>query len=273
MEKENQIDNNKMTDQSQGESQLKKNNESKNTDSVSTKNNKQPNSYHIGTIAVLLVIGAFLLIVTFNNVSENGISISIKSDDSMDLKDDKKTFFLPEGFLPDDSDARRGDGPIYLIEYSDYECPFCARFHPVAQTLVDMGLVTWVYRHFPLHIHPTAGYGAIVAECVKDKVGVESFWNYTDAVFANQRSLSRERYELFARAEGLMDDQLRECTTSGGESSTQQMDRVQMQLKDVFTLGIDGTPGTYLVNPETLHFRKVSGAQPVEVFIDLINEL
>lgn len=87
-----------------------------------------------------------------------------------------------------DYDYVRGDSNarITLIEYSDYDCPFCSRFHPTAQQLVDEynGQLSWVYRQFPLDsIHPNAREKSIGAICAGSIGGGDAFWAYTDAMF------------------------------------------------------------------------------------------
>lgn len=76
---------------------------------------------------------------------------------------------------------------VKLIEYSDYECPYCKSFHPTAQRLMTEyeGQIAWVYRHFPLdRIHPNARPAAIASECIADLAGEDAFWEFTDMVFA-----------------------------------------------------------------------------------------
>lgn len=90
--------------------------------------------------------------------------------------------------LADDEHIRgNADAPIKLVEYSDFECPFCTRFHNEAKTLVDQygDQVAWVYRHLPLtSLHPNAVALAEVSECVAEIAGNDAFWEYTDIVFA-----------------------------------------------------------------------------------------
>ena len=95
---------------------------------------------------------------------------------------------LPEGadlslLQVRENDIVKGNADILLIEYSDYECPFCGQFHPTAQALADSGKVKWIYRHLPLPFHPTAKEGAIIGDCVRIHRGMRAAWTYTDGVF------------------------------------------------------------------------------------------
>lgn len=75
---------------------------------------------------------------------------------------------------------------VVIIEYSDLECPFCARFHSTMHQIVEDydGKVAWVYRHLPLEgLHPNAFNRAIAAECVYDLGGDTKFWAYIDSLF------------------------------------------------------------------------------------------
>lgn len=87
-----------------------------------------------------------------------------------------------------ENDHIRGDkdAEIAIIEYSDYECPFCRRVHPTMQQLVDQydGKVMWVYRHYPLSFHPEAMPLAIGAECAGELGGNDAYWEFTDKVMS-----------------------------------------------------------------------------------------
>lgn len=87
-----------------------------------------------------------------------------------------------------DADWVKGDrnAPIKIVEYSDFDCPFCGRFHESMDIVVrGNDDVAWVYRHFPLdRLHPEARYVAEAAECVGELGGEEAFWLFTDGYFA-----------------------------------------------------------------------------------------
>src|SRR3972149_11399237 len=103
-----------------------------------------------------------------------------------------------------DDDARWGDedAPVEIIEFSDYQCPFCARVEPTLEQIKTTygDKVTIVYRDFPLtSIHPMAQKSAEATECVREKGGDEAFWKYHDTLFANQQTLSNDNLKAWAK--------------------------------------------------------------------------
>ncbi len=85
--------------------------------------------------------------------------------------------------LPTDHIYGKQNAEITIIEYSDYECPFCKRIHPTLKKIVDdsNGSVNWIYRHWPLHQHSFEKLAA--AECVAKIKGNDAFWKYSDLLF------------------------------------------------------------------------------------------
>lgn len=93
----------------------------------------------------------------------------------------------------DENDHIRGDenAQVTIIEYSDYDCPFCSRFHETMKQVVDEydGQVRWVYRHFPLpQLHPNATAVAEASECVAAQEGEDAYWAFSDKYFATKGS-------------------------------------------------------------------------------------
>lgn len=154
------------------------------------------------------------------------------------------------------------DAPISLIEYSDFECPYCKRFHPTAKATVEAsdGQVNWVYRHFPLGFHnPLAQKEAEASECAGEVGGNDGFWRYTDAVYARTRSNGKgfplDGLVPLAGELGLDQAKFEECF-----ESERFAERVNEDLEEGQAAGISGTPGNILLDNRSGRVRVVSGA-------------
>ena len=136
------------------------------------------------------------------------------------------------------------DAPITIVEYSDFQCPFCQRFHPtVLRALAEYpNDVRWVYRHFPLrNIHAQAQPAAEASECVAEQKGDEGFWAFGDAMFENQGRLGTEFYREVAGELGVNLAQFDSCV-----SSNKYKDKVDADYNLGIQLGITGTPGSFV---------------------------
>jgi len=145
-----------------------------------------------------------------------------------------------------DDDHIRGNrnAKVFLIEYSDLECPFCSRFHPTAQQVVDEygGDVAWIYRHFPLdQLHPKARPAAIASECVAEIGGEDAFWSFTDEIFTDQTKLSD--LSSVASSVGVSGGAYENCV-----NSEKYADKVEGQYQGGLTAGVTGTPGNFIIN-------------------------
>ncbi len=161
-----------------------------------------------------------------------------------------------------DDDARIGsaDAPVEIIEFSDFQCPFCGRAAPtIKQILAEYGdKVTFVYRDFPLDsIHPMATPAALAAECVREDGGDEAFFEYHDKIFANQQSLSQDNLKAWAQELGY---DIGSCL-----DSQKYLDEVRKDLADAQAAGGRGTP--YFV----INGKPLSGAQPIDAFRQIID--
>lgn len=165
----------------------------------------------------------------------------------------------------DDADYVRGneDAKIVLVEYSDFECPFCGRFHPTTnQVLSEYGdKVALAFRHYPLSFHPNAQKAAEASECVGKQKGNDGFWTYADAIFeVNQKDgkLSPEAITAAATSAGVNMEQFQSCLDSG-----EMADKVKSQLAAGTAAGVTGTPGTFvIVDGKAVDF--IGGALPFE---------
>ncbi len=123
------------------------------------------------------------------------------------------------------------DAVISLIEYSDFECPYCKRFHPTAETIVKAygGKVNWVYRHLPLPMHnPGAIRQAEAAECANELGGNDAFWKFTDWIYKRTKSGGKgfptEQLAPLAAEIGLDKEQFQSCLASGKHKARVQED-------------------------------------------------
>ena len=167
----------------------------------------------------------------------------------------------PGNFRPVDVKADHVRGParakVTLIEYSDFECPFCGRFFPTVKQVMDKypNDVRLVYRHFPLSFHPQAAPAAEASECASEQ---GKFWEYHDALFTNQPRLGADLYKELAANLKLNIKQFSDCVSSGKYRS-----KVQEQEAEGGQAGVQGTPHTIVVGASG-KATVVSGAQPYE---------
>lgn len=157
---------------------------------------------------------------------------------------------------------------ISLIEYSDFECPFCKKFHTTPPKIVAQydNKVNWVYRHLPLAFHnPGAQKQAEASECANEVGGNKAFWKYADQLYlrtkSNGNGFPLTNLVPLAVELGLDENTFKSCLESGKYAK-----RVEKDLNDAMKMGISGTPSIVIRNNLTGAIRFKSGAYPAEVF-------
>lgn len=174
-----------------------------------------------------------------------------------------------------DSDHIRGNpsAPVKIVEYSDMECPFCKRFHPTMQQVMDEygknGKVAWVYRHFPLDsIHSQARAEATASECANELGGSDAFWKYVDRFFeltpSNDQTNIAVVLPQIARETELDEAKFKSCLASGKYDA-----HIQSDLDDAIATGGNGTPWSIVVTANGKKYP-LSGAQPYGAVRQLI---
>src|SRR3989344_4918277 len=156
--------------------------------------------------------------------------------------------------------------PLVLIEYSDFQCPYCNVVHPTLKRIVEEsnGQIAWVYRHLPLEsIHPSAKPAAIASECVAEQLGNDGFWKFADIIFANQGKMSADYYVQTAVQLGADKSKFNSCVSSDKYAS-----RVDADTQEAQANGGNGTPYTVLY--DTKGQSGVSGALPYDMFTSVI---
>src|SRR5262245_61703528 len=148
--------------------------------------------------------------------------------------------------------------PIELIEFSDFQCPFCLRAYPtVNQVLTTYGdKIRFVYRHYPLPSHPNARPAAEASECAAEQ---GQFWPYYEKLFADQTKLTDPQLKQAASTLGMDMNRFNACV-----DSRKYKDRVEHDIKDGNAVGVSGTPAFFI------NGRMISGAQPFDAFKRII---
>jgi len=172
---------------------------------------------------------------------------------------------------PSETDHINGnkDAKFVLIEYSDFDCPFCGTFHETAQQTLDTygNDIMWIYRHFPLDsMHPNARKKAEASECIAKLAGNEAFWAFAEALFKEKPTV--EDLSVLAVNVGADKAAFESCL-----SSEEYKQKVENQRLAGVTAGVTGTPGNFLMNLETGETVPLAGAQPFSVVKSTLDNL
>ncbi len=162
------------------------------------------------------------------------------------------------------------DAKVEMIEFSDFECPFCKRyfdetFSQIKKDYVDTGKIKLSYRHFPLDFHPAALPSALASECANEQ---GKFWEYHDLIFTEQEKIAGKTADViigqlktWAQGLGLNTNQFGTCL-----DNQTYAEKVTQDLNDGKTAGVSGTP-SFFINGKLL-----VGAQPYDAFKAIIDE-
>ncbi len=168
------------------------------------------------------------------------------------------------------------DALVKIVEYSDFECPFCKQFHNTMNEVMDKygasGDVAWVFRQFPLEqLHPVKAQAvAVASECANEQGGNDMFWKFTDRYF--ELTLTNNRTDIetvipkIAGEIGLDTNAFNTCRQSGKFD-----EHIQSDIANAVATGGRGTPWSVVIAPNGKTFP-INGAQPraaVEQIIEL----
>jgi len=176
--------------------------------------------------------------------------------------------------LDDDPVLGNQDAPVTIVEFSDFQCPFCSRFYQqtlplIEQNYIQTGIVKLVYRDFPLDIHPNAVPAHIAAECADEK---GKFWEYHDMLFDKQsewqgisKASAEEKFSQYASDLGMDTTSFESCM-----KSDEIANEVTQDFQAGAQYGSTGTPTFFIGNVDD-GFIKLVGAQPYAAFEAAIN--
>ncbi len=222
----------------------KKNEEYKQTLEDINKKERKNSLIKYSAIAIIL-----LLVVLFGYKIFSSFNFPITSSTTINVKINEKV-------------KGSQNAPVIIIEYSDFECPFCGKFFRetlplIESNYINTGKVKFIYKHFPLrNIHFNAQIAAEASECANEQ---HKFWQYHDLLFQNTPNFKENNLIQYASQINLDVDQFSKCLSSGKYKSV-----IEEELKEGIKNGITGTPG-FLINN-----KLVTGAQSFSVFEQII---
>lgn len=211
-----------------------------------------------GIIIILLLIT--IILVAYANLELAQLKKSIAGINPPEALSGSGIIASPE------NDAIMGnpDARVTIVEFSDYECPYCGKFYretfpEIKKEYIDTGKVNFAYRDFPLtNIHPFAEKAAEASECAHDQ---GKFWEYADVLFSHQDALTVENLASYARGLDLNMTTFITCLDSGAKAG-----EVQKDLNEGISYGVKGTPAFFI------NGQFISGARPYSVFSDAIEK-
>jgi protein-disulfide isomerase len=206
---------------------------------------------------ISLIVGVFIG-QTWNHSSSEGSAVNVPAAALPDSTVER--FKIPTGNAP-------AKGPehakVTIIEYSDFQCPFCSRVEPtVDQIMKTYGKdVRVLWKNQPLPFHPNAMPSAQIAMAGYAKKGNDGFWKLHDTLFHNQQNITRPDLEKYAKEAGLSDEDIKDALDNKKYDAG-----IQADMAEGTKFGARGTPAFFI------NGRSLSGAQPFDAFKKVIDE-
>lgn len=239
----------------------------------------------IGIISSAVIISASLVFLGFqigqngkNSVVtaediENGIKAYVAKDQPSENNKAQPTPTLSGDFSDDDPFMGDEEASVTIVEFSDFQCPYCRKFYnealpQIKEKYIETGKIKFVYRDFPLNFHSGAFPSALASECARDQGGDEIYFAMHDKIFDGQNALGSGTVEIsdeslisYAEELDLDMDEFNECF-----EEERYKEEIYQDLSVGQSAGITGTPGFILDG------QIISGAQPFSVFESAIEK-
>lgn len=231
-------------------------------------------------IGALIVAGAIYL--NGSKPSNTPVNVQGGIDKAQNVQETPEIEVAP--ITAEDHIRGNPNAPIVIVEYSDYDCPFCRIFHDTMTKVIDeygkSGQVAWVYRHLPLvQLHPNAPKISEASYCVSELGGNDAFWKFNDALngsrkveydgngnIKNVEPTNMARMSEFAVTAGVDKAAFDSCYASG-----RYTDKVEADVEAGLKAGARGTPySVVMVGGEQ---GVISGAQPYETVKQIVDNL
>ena len=212
---------------------------------------KKKSFYKQGAIGILIIAVVFVLGWPYLQGNITGASIT------------GNDYRLETGLEAGSPYMGKKSAPVTIIEFSDFECPYCAKANSdalkkIRDTYVKDGKVKLIFRHLPLSFHANAEIAALASMCAAEQ---NKFWKYHDKLFENQGKLSLTYYRTLARELKLNTARFNTCLQSSKFKRQIESDKSAAQR-----VNFRGTP-SFLINGERL-----TGALPISKFKEIIDK-
>ncbi len=211
----------------------------------------------MGIVVVLVVLGVLLFFWYYNE--NKGVGVVKENKNNVSFVD-------ISSLVGDDPVKGNENAPVTIIEFSDFQCPFCGKFfrqtyHQLEEKYIKTGKVKLVYKDFPLSFHKYAEKAAEAANCAYEQ---GKFWEYHDLLFANQDewgNVGESKFIEYAQQLGLDMNKFRSCL-----NESKYKNEIIQDYNLGVRLGVKGTP-TFIINGVV-----IVGAQPYPVFENVIEQ-
>ncbi len=229
------------------------------------------NSHSSLTLPIAIVIGfALVAVAIFFTAGRADAPTEVTNEDDAELV----ASGTPAPVTDRDYIRGNPNAPILLIEYSDYDCPFCKQYHATMNRIMDeygvTGRVAWVYRQFPLaQLHPNSPRISQAALCVGKVGGNDAFWTFTDLIFDKRDATEPTNVTAipeYAETAGVSAEEYTACMDSG-----ETIAEVEASVEDALNVGARGTPYTVVVVGSQQ--AVINGAQPYSTVKSMIDSL
>lgn len=219
-------------------------------------------------IAALLIAGAII----FAGMQKNNLRPMANDIDSQGTEQTPEANIAP--VTEKDHIKGNPNAPIMIVEYSDFECPFCKNFHETMNKIMNDygadGKVAWVYRQFPLEqLHPNAPRIAAASECVAELGGNDAFWKFSDLIFGERATNAQTdmlKLPEYAVQSGVHKDAYTQCVNTNKYS-----EKIKSDIQAAADAGARGTPYSFLIvgGKQVL----INGAQPYATVKQMIESM
>jgi len=162
---------------------------------------------------------------------------------------------------------------IGIVEFSDYQCPYCRRFHletfpQLQKSYIDPGKVAFAVKNFPLDFHPLAMDAALTVNCARQQ-NIKAFWDIQGEMFLHQNRLGKALYDQLVKRYGLDHNKFSNCL-----AEAKQRDSIAEDLNYARRLGVQGTPTFFigrLEGDQLVDAVRLVGAQPYREFARILD--